>query len=87
MSAVWGTTDKERGDLPSGQAERDVKIFTMHMPPSIAVWTFKLKNNVSLEFLPQYFQTTKSKTVDKGDNSTSTVPIAYILQTKLAYKP
>lgn len=75
---------KQRGDLPRGRAERDVKVFNMHTPPSIAVWIFKLKNHLSLEFSPQYFQTTKSKTVDKGDGSTSTVPIVYILQIKLA---
>lgn len=79
-----GDKNKERGDLPPGQAERDVKVFTMHMPPSIAVWTFKLRNHLSLKFLPQYFQITKSKTVDKRDGSTSTVPIVYILQIKLA---
>lgn len=87
MSTVWGTSDKKRADLPWGRAERDVKVFTMHTPPSIAVWTFKLRNHLSLEFSPWYFQTTKSKTVDKGDGTTSTVSIVYILQIKLAQRP
>lgn len=62
---------RQRGDLPQGRAERNVKVFTMHIPPSIAEWTFKLRNHLSLEFSPWYFQTTKSKTVDKGDGTTS----------------
>lgn len=57
---------RQRGDLSRGRAEQDVKVFTMHTPPSVAVWTFKLRNHLSLEFLPQYFQTTKEQNCGQG---------------------
>lgn len=56
VCAAWETSD-QGVSYTLGRTERDVKVFIPYTPPHIAVWHFKLRNYLSLEYSTQHFQT------------------------------